>query len=146
LIVAHKGSAATYFAPAVADETSVSADLGALGSLDLHFVPTGRSRSETAGCGKPERVEVEQGGYEGTIEFRGEEGFASARATRAPATAKVLLGLVCPGDTSVEGIGGHSPGAELTVHHRAAGDNTELIARTNSPTRPVYLQASIGEK
>lgn len=146
LIVARKGSAATYFAPAEADETSVSADLGALGSIDLHFVPAGRPKSERTPCGEPKRVKVERGTYEGTFDFRGEEGFARAHSAHLGATARVLLGLICPGDSSVEGVGGHAPGAQLTVHRRVAGASTGLVARTNSPTRPVYLQASIEEK
>ncbi|HUB98758.1 MAG TPA: hypothetical protein VMS11_02930 [Solirubrobacterales bacterium] len=146
LIVARKDSTVTYFGPAVADETSVSADLGALGSLDLHFAPAGRPKSERTPCGEPKRVKVERGAYQGSFDFRGEEGFARAHSMRASATAKVLLGLVCPGDTSVEGVGGNAPGAQLTIHRRSAGTSTQFVARTNSPTRPVYLEALREEK
>jgi hypothetical protein len=139
-------SAVTYFTPAEADETSVSADLGDLGSVDLHFVPAGRPKTEPTPCGTPKRVKVERGAYEGTIDFHGEEGFARAHAARVSASAQILLGLICPGDTSVEGSGGHSPGAQLTIHRRSSGQRTELVVRKNSPTRVARFVASIEER
>ena len=146
LFVVREGSAVTYFVPAEAGETSVSADLGALGSVDLHFVPTGRPKSERTPCGTPKRVRVERGIYEGSFELQGEEGFATARAARVPATARILLGLVCGAGGDDGGFGGHSPGARLSIHRRADGASTEFVARTNSPTRPAYFEASIEEK
>jgi hypothetical protein len=145
LIVARKGAVVTYFTPAQVDETSVSADLGALGSVDLHFVSAGRPRSEPTPCGTPKRVQVERGTYEGSIDFRGEEGFASARAKQVQADASIVLGLIC-GQGGAEGFGGHSPGARLAVHRRATGESTEFVARKNSPTRIARFQASIEER
>lgn len=146
LIVARKDSAVTYFVPAKADETSVSADLGALGLVDLRFVPAGRPRPERTPCGTPRRVEVERGAFEGSFAFRGEEGFARATATRMPAFARIVLGLICGGNDDVEGFGGHAPGAQLKIHQRGAAATTDFEARTNSPTRPAYLEASVEEK
>jgi hypothetical protein len=59
--------------------------------------------------------------------------------------ARIALGLVC-GQGGNEGFGGHSPGARLTVHRRAARESTEFVARKNSPTRVARYQASITER
>jgi hypothetical protein len=93
----------------------------------------------------PKQIEVESGKYEGTIEFRGEGGFATARASRAAADAHVLLGLVC-GESGSEGSGGHSPGARLTIHHDGPAERTEFVVRKNSPTRVARFAASIEER
>ncbi len=145
LFVVGKDGAVSYFAPARADETSISASLGAVGSVDLHFVPAGRARVEHVPCGRPKRIKVEAGFYEGTVDLHGEEGYVRARASRVSATARPLLGLVCLGPTD-EGSGGHSPGARLTIHRRAAGGSTEFVARKNSPTRVARFEASIEER
>lgn len=146
LFVVRRDAAVAYFAPAKADETSVSADLGAVGSVDLHFVPTGGSRVEQVRCGEPKRIRIESGFYEGTVDLHGEEGYVRARAGRVSATARPLVGLVCIGRSSDEGFGGDSPGARLTVHRRAAGARTEFVARKNSPTRVARFEASIEER
>ncbi|MGV1049536.1 MAG: hypothetical protein ACOYD4_13560 [Solirubrobacterales bacterium] len=144
LFVVRKHSAVAYFAPARADETSVSARLGSLGSVDLHFVPSGRSRRERTPCGTPKSVAVRSGVYEGTVDLHGEEGYMRAHATRVRSEARTVLSLVC-GGSSDEGFGGHSPGARLTVLSGREPNRVEFVARKNSPTRPARFEASIGE-
>lgn len=95
-------------------------------------------------CGTPKQIEVERGRFEGAFDFRGEEGYTRARVTRVSASARVALSLICGGESS-EGFGGHSPGARLTIHRKAGGEITELVARKNSPTRPARFQASVEE-
>jgi hypothetical protein len=147
LFVARKGSGATYFARegVQVTETTVSADLGKLGSIDLHFVPGGKPRSEGSGCDSPP-VEIESGFYEGRFDFRGEEGYAEAHSTRARGEARLQIGLVCGGGGLSEGSGGHAPGAQLTMQRRLDGGRLRFEATKNSPTRPSRFRASIEER
>src|SRR6186997_879735 len=49
-------------------EETIVASLGRLGSIDLHFVPTGTPRTEEVGCfSKP--IEFHSGFYEGRFDF-----------------------------------------------------------------------------
>jgi hypothetical protein len=145
LIVARRHSSVVYFAPAEADETSVSAQLGAVGSVDLHFVPTGRTRTEPTPCGEPKSVKVEAGSFEGSVDLRGEEGYMHAHATRVRSDAQTTLGLACGGPSN-EGSGGHSPGARLTISRRKGQTAIQFVARKNSPTRASRFEASIQER
>jgi hypothetical protein len=145
LFVARRHSAVSYFAPAQADETSVSARLGSVGSVDLHFVPSGDVRSERTPCGTPKSVDVQSGVYEGTVDLHGEEGYMRAHATRVASEARTVLGLVCGGSFD-EGSGGHAPGARLTVVSGREPNRIEFVARKNSPIRPARFEASVGER
>jgi hypothetical protein len=148
LFVARKGRGATYFARkgVQVTETTVSADLGKLGSIELHFVPGGKPRSEGSACDSPP-VEIESGFYEGRFDFRGEEGFAEAHSTRARGEARLQISLVCGGGGGFsEGSGGHSPGAQLTMQRRFHGGRLRFEATKNSPTRPSRFRASIEER
>jgi hypothetical protein len=132
-----------YLAPAVIGPTSIDADLGAIGRIDIDFVSSGKSRTEHSDCdGKP--VLVDTGRYEGTIDLVGEEGYSEVHAGSARGDAKGVLNLVCSGGPESEGSGGHSPGARLTVVHRR-GRRFEFSAMKNSPTRPARFNASVSE-
>ncbi len=125
-------------------ETSIEADLGVLGRIDVEFVPSGEARPERSDCGgKP--ILFDSGHYAGQIEFEGEEGFSKAHATSAVGYGKLLLNLVCSESRPTEGIGGHSPGARLTAHGKGRA-GVEFSAFKNSPTRPVRFTASIEER
>jgi hypothetical protein len=136
-------AAVLYFAPAVVGPTSIKADLGAIGRIDIDFVSSGKSRTAHSDCdGKP--VLVDTGHYEGTIDFEGEEGYSEVHASSAPGEVKEALNLICSGSIRSEGTGGHSPGARLTVLHRH-GRRFEFGATKNSPSRPARFIASISE-
>ncbi len=145
LFVARRHSSVVYFAPAVADESSVSAQLGSVGSVDLHFVPSGHPRREPTPCGTPKRIAVESGFFEGTVDLRGEEGYMRAHATHVSADARTTLSLICGGSGS-EGSGGHSPGARLTISRTQGPTMTQFVARKNSPTRISRFEASVRER
>lgn len=97
LFIGKKGAVVTYFAPAtvLASEVRtpsvfhppsvVRADLGALGKIDLEFVPSGAVKREHSACDKT-TVGFEAGSYQGAFEFHGEEGYAEASATSVPAS------------------------------------------------------------
>lgn len=124
-------------------DTSVSADLGDLGSIDMQFVATGQPRQETSVCG--ESFAVDSGFYEGRFDFEGEEGFTSVHVTRARGEISFLLNIFCA-DLHSEGSGGASPGAQLRVLRRSAQGRVELEAKANSPTRPAHFRAQIDER
>ncbi|HET9592515.1 MAG TPA: hypothetical protein VFP17_06330, partial [Solirubrobacterales bacterium] len=147
LFVGRKGSGAVYFARkgVQVTETTVSAELGKLGSIDLHFVPSGKPRLEGSACDSPP-VEIESGFYEGRFDFRGEQGYTEAHSTRARGEARLQISLVCGGGGLSEGIGGHSPGAQLTMQRRLHVGRLRFEATKNSPTRPSRFGASIEER
>jgi hypothetical protein len=133
-----------YVAPAVVGPTSIEADLGALGRIDIDFVSSGESRVEHSDCGgKP--VLVDTGRYEGVIDLVGEEGYSEVHASSARGEVKEVLNLVCAGGPGSEGTGGHSPGGRLTVKHRQ-DRRFEFSAMKNSPTRPARFTASVFER
>lgn len=146
LFVSRKGSGATYFVRkgVQVTETTIAADLGKLGSIDLHFVPSGKPGVEKSPCiQKP--IEFESGFYEGRFDFRGEEGYTEAHRTRARGEIRLQASLICSA-VGVEGIGGHSPGAKLKMQRRWDNGRLEFEATKNSPTRPSRFQASIVER
>jgi hypothetical protein len=124
-------------------ETEIKADLGGLGSVDLHFVPSGRARVERPTC-DPEPIEFDSGFYEGRIEFEGEEGFTKVDATRAKGEILGAASLICV-RSGVEGFGGDAPGALLSLRRRWSGGSMEFQVKTNSPTRPTRFSATIEE-
>ena len=146
LIFNRKGSAAFYVAQkdVVVTEESISADFGDLGSIDLHFVPTGQPRDDSPTCIR-HPIEVDSGAYEGHVEFEGEEGFTAVHATRALGDAKFTIGLICAGSGN-EGAGGNSPGGRLLAHRKLRSGNVTFEAWKNSPTRPTWFEASIEER
>jgi hypothetical protein len=146
LIFNRKGSVAMYVAQkdVVVTGDAISADLGDLGSIDLHFVPTGQPRDDAPTCiHRP--VEVDSGAYEGRVEFEGEERFTEVHATRALGDAKFTIGLICAGSGN-EGAGGNSPGARLLAHRKLRSGKVTFEAWKNSPTRPAWFEASIEER
>lgn len=146
LFVSRKGSGAVYFVlgGVSVTETTVSADLGSLGSIDLRFVPSGKPRTERSAC-NPKPIEFDSGFYEGRIDFEGEERYTEAHATRVRGEIRLLASLICGGSVN-EGSGGHSPGARLVARRHWQQGRVEFEATKNSPTRPSRFRASIEER
>lgn len=96
IFVTRHRAGASYFAPATVTDSRIEADLGGLGEIDVDFVPNGEVVEERSSCGEG-FVQLEDGVYQGTIEFHGEQGFADATASRVRVEAKPFLGLVCLG-------------------------------------------------
>jgi hypothetical protein len=134
---------ALYSAPASIGPTSIEADLGAIGRIDVDFASSGQSRSERSVCGG-KSVLVDPGRYEGIIDFEGEERYSQVHASSARGEATMALSLGCPGGPKSEGIGGNSPGARLTVKHHGS-PRFEFSAMKNSPSRPARFTVSIEE-
>jgi hypothetical protein len=146
LFVGRKGSSAVYSVRrgASVTETTISADLGAVGRIDLHFVPNGESKAETIPCSR-KPIEFQAGHFVGSFVFEGEEGFAAAHRGQVRGEMGFVVGVIC-GQTVNEGFGGHSPGARLLARRKEAGGWVVLEATKNSPNRPSRFQASIEEK
>lgn len=147
LIMSKRHAAVLYLVPAIVGPTSIESDLGSIGHIDVDFVSVGEPHMERSDCDR-ESVLVESGRYEGTIELKGEEGYAEVRASTARADAKQLLNLICSGSLRSEGSGGNSPGARLTARtaKRRSARRFEFTAFKNSPTRPARFSASISER
>jgi hypothetical protein len=144
LAMRSRHAAVVYVAPAMVGPTSIEADLGAIGWIDIDFVSSGKSRTEHSDCGgKP--VLVDTGRYEGSIDLVGEEGYSEVHASSVRGEAKEALNLLCGELVKSEGARGHSPGARLTVKHRR-GRRFEFSATKNSLTRPARFNASVSEQ
>jgi len=78
-------SAAIYRAPAKVTATTIQADLGAFGRVDLVLRGSGRERTISIRCSQGQKYTYETGVWEGVVEFRGEGGYAHGKATRLPA-------------------------------------------------------------
>lgn len=75
LTMRSRHAAVSYWAPATVGSTSIEADLGVVGRIDIDFVPSGQTHTERSDCGGKSIV-VDSGRYEGSIDFVGEEGIA----------------------------------------------------------------------
>jgi hypothetical protein len=64
--------------------TTIQADLGSFGRIDLVLRGSGRERTIPIRCSHGQKYPYETGVWEGVVEFRGEGGYAHGRATRLP--------------------------------------------------------------
>jgi hypothetical protein len=146
LFVGRSDEGATYFVRkgVAVTESTISASLGDLGSIDLHFAPSGETRHQTSSCDS-HPIEFDSGFYEGRIDFIGEEGYTEAHRERARGEVKIAASLIC-GSSGDEGIGGYSPGARLLVRREWAGGGVELEVTKNSPSRPSRFRAEVKER
>ena len=85
------GVATTYSVPVSGTVDHPEADLGPFGHIAVAFEPSGAQRithlnqqGKTTGCVFPRRLVRRLGTFTGTIEFRGENGYASVETTSAP--------------------------------------------------------------
>jgi hypothetical protein len=142
----NRTEAASYQAPARLNGSTLEASFGSLGEVAVTAVPSGHPTMVNSGCGgHGKRVPIETGRWEGSIQFRGEEGFSTIDAVSAKEDAAPLLNLVCAA-TGSEGIGGHSPGALLTVKRRSGEEKLELVVRKNKPVGPTRLHTQLSER
>ncbi|MDQ3726369.1 MAG: hypothetical protein M3335_10850 [Actinomycetota bacterium] len=140
-----KGSFVSYVAPATVTDTTVEADLGAVGKIALKFEPSGEKGKAAPVCQPDQVVPYEKGSYVGEFEFHGEEGFADAGATRLPLSLHPYIDVICGGVSIIE-IFGSGPGARLTATARKRLGRVSLQVNQNRPGARVKAQASIDEK
>lgn len=141
LFVIGRNSAAIYSAPAVVTETSIQADLGALGEIAVTFHPSGEARKMGPECNR-RTVAFDSGYYEGTIDFHGEEGYTEVEDVRARGDIEFLLNLICPGISGLKAP--FLPGAELEIDSPRLGPRLKVVK--NHPGSPAHFEAGISEK
>lgn len=152
---AKKGREVNYEAPATITETSIQADLGALGEISVEFRRS--HRAATVRCGKEgEPIRFDSGSWVGTIDFHGEEGFTDVEAGSARGyVEQALLGPFCGGGI-VEGSSERARGAalyvrnpglgpELTVYKHRPGAAALVIAYLSEWTEDIRIDRSASE-
>ena len=144
VFVTGRHNGAIYSVPGAVTETSIQADLATLGEIAVTFHPSGEPRKARSVCDE-EPVTFDSGYYEGTITFRGEEGYTKVEATTARGDLGPLLNIGCPGLVGSTG-GPHFPGAELEVVGNRRRQSLHLTAVKNRPRARVRLEASISEE
>lgn len=134
---------AVYDVPATVTKTSMQAKFGALGEVAVTFHPSGKAKKVKPSCGG-RSVAFDSGSYEGTIRFKGEEGFTSVEATDAKGDLGFLIDLLCAGNAG--GGSGHSaPGAELNAYTGKSRQGARLNVVKTSPTAPAHFEAGVSE-
>jgi hypothetical protein len=141
IVVAGKGKGVTYTAPATVTETSIQADLGALGEISVTFERSGIAA--TAKCGR-EKVSFDSGRYEGKIEFHGEEGYTDVVATSVPGSIDYWLAEACGATFSGGSYGNpRARGAELYIRNPALGP--EMSVSKSRPGAVVRISVGVSE-
>lgn len=144
--VGTKASSVLYATGATVTPTGIEADLGELGRIDLEYVPTGVKERVRSRC-DDDVASFEKASYQGTFEFRGEEGFTSVSATRIPVDNRFWLDLICGGAGFGETRGGGLPGARLRVlpkHGKASA--LDFAVRKNRPSARSLLTVRVKER
>ncbi len=141
IAVAGKNQGVTYKAPATVTETSIQANLGALGEISVTFQRSGAAA--TARCGGHE-FNFDSGLYEGKIEFHGEQGYTDVVATSVPGSIDYWLAEVCGGFFGgSNGSNPHARGAELYVRNPALGP--EMSASKSRPGATARIFVGVSE-
>jgi hypothetical protein len=142
LTVGKKGQEVSYEAPATITETSIQADLGALGQISVEFQRSGKSTSVR--CDEEqEAIGFDSGSWVGTIDFHGEEGFTDVEATSAPGYVdRAILGPFCGGVVS-GGTSERAKGAALYVRNPGLGPT--LSVYKHRPGAAALIVARLSE-
>lgn len=140
-IFARKGHAGVrYSAPASVTETSMEADLGALGKISVSFQPSGQvSTSKCAG----HEIEVMDGNYEGSIAFHGEEAYTEFDASSVPGDIRPLIAFSCGFGVTTSGGSPNPRSAELFVRNPALGPRFS-VAKVG-PGSPAHFSVDFAE-
>lgn len=140
-----KDAAAFYAAPVRMTATTINADLGSLGKVDLHLDPSGEKRTIHIKCGRGDTFTYEPGTYEGVLRFDGEEGYTRVSATRVP--LRPQLTSFCGGGGGYgEAISNDEPGARLRGLSFAHGRRLSFQVNKNGPRARTFFSASIKER
>lgn len=148
LLVARANESASYLVPAQVTDTTIDADLGALGQISVMFEPQGPPRALRPGCEDTAKVPFQPGRWVGEITFVGEEGFTSVQTTSARASIRPYLEIFCPGRIvdEAEEWGPGLPGARLAAHERSGPQTVNLQAVVDRPGAGLRLSAAAHER
>lgn len=142
---ARRGSSASYSAPVRMTATTISADLGSLGKVDLHLNPSGEERTIHIKCGRGDTFTYEPGFYEGVLRFNGEEGYTRVSETRVPLQPQ-LTSFCSRGSGYGEAISAGEPGARLRGLSFAHGRILSFQVNKNGPRARTLFTASLKER
>jgi len=122
----------TYYVSESAGPGAIDADLGSLGSIDVHFEPSGADKRIEL-CHGGRHIVHRLGVFTGTISFRGESGYTAAEAAQAPGSVGPSARGLCRGR-------GKGPVATATTEARrqvervwTVGDATLMNRNSTSP-------------
>lgn len=132
-----------YTAPASVSESTLQADLGALGRVALEAKPTGVEKVVRSSCDTSFSYEPVR--YVGEFRFKGEEAYTGASANSLSLRLKPLIEGPCLVYEELK-LGGPAPGAGLHIGSGGRPPRVEASARTNGPGKPVEVSASIREE
>lgn len=136
---------AAYRVPAIVSDSYVKADLGRYGKVDLVLRPSGRKRTIPVRCSGGDTFTYEPSVYEGIVEFRGEAGFTSARATQVR-PLPLITGFCGGGSGRSESRGGDGPGAVLKGISYAHGRALSFQVNKNHKRGRALFQAEMRER
>lgn len=147
LIVQRGEEAATYAAPALLTATSLTADFGALGKVDLEVSASGKKKRFRATCGEEsEAFSYEPPRYAGSFEFHGEEAYADAVSAAPTEFNRFFYRLGCLVAEGGEASGAGLPGARLRLHEQRGDFRLGLQANKNRPDKRSRFEVQIHEK
>lgn len=129
-----KGKGVRYSVPAAVTETSMQADLGAMGRIAVTFHPT--NQAETVTCGKRE-IPFDSGQWEGEIRFQGEQGYTSVEATTVPGNLDYVT-EECEIFWSGGPANGPQPGAELFLRNPGLGARLSVSKRRPGAAAQIF--------
>lgn len=140
-----KRSAALYRAPAKVTATSIQADFGPFGKVDLVMRGSGREKTGPIRCGRGQKYYYEPGVWEGVVEFRGEAGYVHSRATSLP--VRPFITSYCgSGSGRGESRGGDGPGARLKGVSYAHGRVLSFQVNKNHARGKALFEAQLKER
>lgn len=136
---------ASYGVPAIVSDSYVKADLGPFGRVDLVRRPSGRKRTIPIRCSGGDTFTYEPAVYEGIVEFRGEQGYTSARATQVRRLP--LITETCGGGSGKgESRGSDERGARLAGTSFAHGRLLKFQINKNHPRGRAPFSAELRER
>jgi hypothetical protein len=135
-----KGKGVRYSVPAAVTETSMQADLGAMGRISVTFHPT--NQADTITCDK-RVIPFDSGQWEGEISFQGEQGYTSVEATAVPGNLDYIRTELCEVFWSGGPANGPQPGAELFLRNPGLG--ARLTVSKRRPGAAAQIFASMSE-
>jgi hypothetical protein len=138
-------SAAIYRAPAKVTATTIQADLGPFGRVDLVLRGSGRERTIPIRCSHGQKYTYETGVWEGVVEFRGEGGYARGRATRLP-VLPYITSYCGSGTGRGESSGPGGPGARLRGKSFAHGRVLSFQVNKNHARGKALFEAELKER
>lgn len=142
---AREKAGAFYSAPVRLTDTTIKADLGSLGRVDLHLNPSGRQKTIRLKCSGGDTFTYEPGVYEGILEFKGEEGFTSIRETQVP-LRPLLTGFCGGGNGYGESRGPGEVGARIRGISFAHGRALSFQVNKNHARSRAIFTAEIRER